>query len=369
MDFHPLSSWFNTTVQPFLIAGPCGAESFEQLDETVRRLKTAVSPHLIRAGVWKPRTRPDSFEGRGEEALKWLKEIRERYQLPVTVEVANPKHVELALRYGVDVLWIGARTTVNPFSVQEIANALAGVSVPVMVKNPIHADLQLWIGAIERLHRAGIHQLAAIHRGFHRYGYSTYRNDPMWQLPIELRTHLPTLPIVCDPSHIAGKRNLIAEIAQKSLDLGVDGLMIESHCDPDHALSDATQQLTPEALATLLSQLVIRSNAGANDSADTLVELRQAIDEIDMDILRALSKRQEVIEKIAEHKARKQMTIFQLERWQEILRTRGQWADQLGISRTHVERLCQFLHEESIRLQNLSMNDQVDLQEGRRNNA
>lgn len=369
MDFQSLASWFNTPAQPFLIAGPCGAESFEQLDETVRRLKAAVSPQLVRSGIWKPRTRPDSFEGRGEEALKWLKEIRERYQVPVTVEVANPKHVELALQYGVDVLWIGARTTVNPFSVQEIANALAGVSVPVMVKNPVHADLQLWIGAIERLHRAGIQQMAAIHRGFHRYGYSNYRNDPMWQLPIELRTQVPTLPIICDPSHIAGKRNLIAEIAQKGLDLGFDGLMIESHCHPEKALSDAAQQLTPEDLASVLTQLVIRSNSGANDAATALIELRQAIDDIDMDILRSLSKRQEVIEKIAEHKASTHMTIFQLERWQEILRTRGQWADKLGISRTHVERLCQLLHEESIRLQNLAMNDQADLQDGLRNKA
>lgn len=369
MDFKPLSSWFGTTATPFLIAGPCGAESFDQLDETVSRLKASVAPQLVRAGVWKPRTRPDSFEGKGEEALMWLRDIRQRYQLPITVEVANPKHVELALQYGVDVLWIGARTTVNPFSVQEIANALTGVKVPVMVKNPVHADLQLWIGAIERLHRAGISQMAAIHRGFHRYGFSSYRNDPMWSLPIELRTQLPTLPIICDPSHIAGKRSLVAEIAQKGLDLGFDGLMIESHYRPDEALSDAAQQLLPEDLAALLSNLVIRSNKGVYDSANALVELRQAIDDIDLDILRALSKRQEIIEKIAYHKANKQMTIFQLERWQEILRTRGQWADKLGISRTHVEKLCQLLHEESIRLQNLSMNDQADVQDGRRTNA
>jgi chorismate mutase len=358
MQFEPLNNWLPTTEGPTIIAGPCGAESFEQLQQTAQGLKALNKVSLFRAGVWKPRTRPNAFEGKGEEALKWLTDIKHEFGFKITVEVANAQHTELALKYGIDVLWIGARSTVNPFSVQEIADVLKGVNVPVMIKNPIHADLQLWIGAIERIYNSGIHQIAAIHRGFYFYGKTKYRNKPLWQLPIELRTLFPDLPIICDPSHISGNRELIPFVAQKALDLGMNGLMIESHYDPSIALSDAAQQLTPVKLGELLSKLIIRQQQSFNkELTDKLVSLRNIIDEIDDDILNALKKRIQVIEEIGVYKKEHNITIFQLERWQEILRTRGQWADKLGLSRQHIEKICQLLHEESIRVQNALMNE------------
>ena len=361
MIFDPLQSWLPALNRPLLIAGPCGAESLEQLRHTALELKALNKVSLFRAGVWKPRTRPNAFEGKGEEALKWLAEIKKETGFKITVEVANAQHTELALKYGIDVLWIGARTTVNPFSVQEIADVLKGLKIPVMVKNPIHADLQLWIGAIERIFNAGISQIAAIHRGFHpdsyRDGKTKYRNSPMWQLPIELRTLFPDLPIICDPSHISGNRELIAPVSQKALDLGMNGLMIESHFNPDIALSDAQQQLTPSALGQLMDGLILRKTTTEDvDVIDKLSDLRTLIDEVDDALLQVLKKRLQIIEEIGKYKKEHNITIFQLERWQEILRTRGQWADKLGLSRQHVEKLCQLLHEESIRIQNGLMN-------------
>lgn len=353
MTISPLHTWLNSSAQPLVIAGPCGAESEEQVLAIAAQLSKIPQVALFRAGIWKPRTRPNTFEGMGEIALHWLTQVKQNFGLPVTVEVANASHVEMALKHGVDVLWVGARTTVNPFSVQEIADALKGVDVPVMIKNPIHADLQLWIGAIERIHNSGIHKLAAIHRGFHNYGSKKYRNDPMWKVPIDLRTAFPELPIICDPSHIAGQRSLIAEVAQEALNIGFNGLMIESHHDPEHALSDAAQQLTPTDLASLLVTLKIRMAQG-NDSSftDHLIKLRHLIDEIDQELLDVIQKREDVIREIGSYKKQRDITVFQLERWQEILKTRAQWADKRGISRAHVERLCQLLHEESIRIQN-----------------
>jgi chorismate mutase len=361
MQFSPLSHWLPAVSEPLLIAGPCGAESLEQLRKTAEGLSQTGKVALFRAGVWKPRTRPNTFEGRGEVALSWLQEIKKEFGFKITVEVATATHAEMALKYGVDVLWIGARTTVNPFSVQEIADVLKGVNVPVMVKNPIHADLQLWIGAIERIYNAGIRDIAAIHRGFHpdsyRDGKSKYRNKPMWQLPIELRTLFPELPIICDPSHIGGTRELILPIAQKALDLGMNGLMIESHFAPDTALSDAQQQVTPEVLHNLINQLVLRKeNCEDPEKSLRLLELRRIIDEVDEELLNVLKKRGQIIEEIGRYKKEQNITIFQLERWQEILRTRGQWADKLGLSRQHIERICQLLHEESIKIQNGLMN-------------
>ena len=358
MQFEPLDNWLPSVAEPLLISGPCGAESFEQIMRTATELKAIHKVSLFRAGVWKPRTRPNAFEGKGEDALKWLAEMKKELGFKVTVEVANAQHTELALKYGIDVLWIGARTTVNPFSVQEIADVLTGVKVPVMVKNPIHADLQLWIGAIERVYNSGISQLAAIHRGFHFYGKTKYRNKPMWQLPIELRTMFPDLPIICDPSHISGNRELIPSVAQKALDLGMNGLMIESHYDPAIALSDAQQQLTPSDLNEVLSKLVVRKQS-ADDSVatNTLSELRKIIDEIDDELINVLKRRLQIIEQIGAYKKDRNITIFQLDRWQEILRTRGQWADKIGVSRQHVEKICQLLHEESIRVQNGLMNN------------
>lgn len=356
MHFKPLNTWLKITKEPLIIAGPCGAETETQIMNTAELLSVIPQVALFRSGIWKPRTRPNAFEGMGEQALKWLQEAKAQYKLKTTVEVANAQHVELALKYGVDVLWIGARTTVNPFSVQEIADSLKGVDIPVMIKNPIHADLQLWIGAIERIYQSGIHKIAAIHRGFHYYGSHKYRNEPIWKIPIELRTIFPELPLICDPSHISGKRDLIQEVAQEALNIGFNGLMIESHINPDAALSDAKQQLTPQNLKKLLMELVVRSNHTDSDSVIQLTEYRKLIDEIDEEILSMIQKREDVIRLIGEYKKTNNITIFQLERWQEILKTRAQWADKKGISRAHIEKLCQLLHEESIRLQNELIN-------------
>lgn len=356
MTIDSLNNWLSIDKEPLVIAGPCGAETEEQVLDTARQLKQIEQVKVFRAGIWKPRTRPNSFEGVGEIGLRWLKQVQQ-LGLKTTVEVANAQHTELALKYGVDILWIGARTTVNPFSVQEIADVLKGVDIPVMIKNPVHADLQLWIGAIERVANSGITKLAAIHRGFHDFDKTEYRNKPLWEIPIELKTHLPELPIICDPSHIGGKRTWIQTIAQKALDLGMNGLMIESHRDPDHALSDAQQQLTPDQLKQVLSNLVCR-RSGSDDAqvADTLTQLRQAIDAIDDELMNVLKKRMKVIEKIGVYKKEHNIMAFQLERWQEILKTRSQWADQSGLPRNYIDKICQLLHEESIRIQTELMN-------------
>jgi chorismate mutase len=356
MKIASLNTWLPITAEPLLIAGPCGAESLEQLMATAKGLKELNKISLFRAGVWKPRTRPNAFEGKGEEALKWLNEVKKEFGFKITVEVANAQHTELALKYGIDVLWIGARTTVNPFSVQEIADVLKGVDIPVMVKNPVHADLQLWIGALERINNSGITKLAAVHRGFHFYGKTKYRNKPLWQLPIELRTLFPELPIICDPSHISGNRELISSVAQKALDLGMNGLMIESHFDPSVALSDAEQQLTPKQLGELISKLILRKEVCTEDAVNKLSELRNIIDEIDEELIHVLKKRTQIIVQIGNYKKEHNITIFQLERWQELLRTRIQLAQKLGLSPNHVEKICQLLHEESIRIQNGLMN-------------
>lgn len=358
MTISPLNSWIDLNNNScLLISGPCGAESLDQLLQTAEALKALGSVQLFRSGVWKPRTRPGSFEGKGEQALLWLKEVKSQFGFKTTVEVATAQHVELALKHGVDVLWIGARSSSNPFSVQEIADALQGVDVPVLVKNPVQADLPLWIGALERVQRAGIHKLAAVHRGFHFYGKNRYRNEPLWQIPIELRTQFPELPLICDPSHIAGKRELLGEVAQKALDLGYDGLMIESHCNPDAALSDREQQLKPSELGDLLAKLVHREQVHKGDARENrLIELRAIIDRIDEELLNNLQRRTQVIEQIGTYKKEHNISIFQLERWQEILRTRAEWAGRLGLSPSHVEKICQLLHEESIRLQNALMN-------------
>lgn len=357
MQISKINTWLPSAHQPLLIAGPCGAENYEQVMETAKQLSALKKISLFRAGIWKPRTRPNAFEGRGEEALIWLQDVKKQYNLKTTVEVANAQHTELALKYGVDVLWIGARTTVNPFSVQEIADVLKGVNIPVMIKNPVNADVQLWLGAIERISNAGIVDIAAIHRGFHFYGKNKYRNMPLWQLPIELKTILPNLPIVCDPSHISGNTELIPQVAQKALDLGMDGLMIESHYNPKIALSDAQQQLTPFELNNLIEKLIIRNSATKSTAVlNELEQLRNMIDDIDDEFISILKKRNQVIEKIGIYKKQHHITIFQLQRWQHILKTRAQWAEKLGMSRSYVEKLCQLLHEESIKIQNEVMN-------------
>jgi chorismate mutase len=353
MNVQGLNNWISKDKESLIIAGPCGAESHEQVLEAASLLAEVPQVKLFRAGIWKPRTRPNSFEGVGEEGLKWLNDVQQQYGLKTSVEVANAQHLELALKYKVDVVWIGARTTVNPFSVQEIADALKGVRIPVMVKNPIHADLHLWMGALERIYNSGIDQLVAIHRGFYFAGKSKYRNKPMWEIPIELKTIFPGLPIICDPSHIGGRRELIESISQKALNMGMNGLMIETHPHPERALSDADQQITPAELARLLKQLQFPdTQSGNTEFTNNLKALRRRIDEVDDELINVLAKRLHIIEEMALYKKDQNITVFQLERWQEILRTRSQWGEKLGLSRSHIEKICQILHEESIRVQN-----------------
>ena len=357
LEIKALNTWITKDNEPLIIAGPCGAETYEQVIETAKLLNEIKSIKLFRAGIWKPRTRPNSFEGVGEEGLIWLKDVQKQFNLKTTVEVANAQHTELALKHGVDVLWIGARTTGNPFSIQEIADVLKGVDIPVFIKNPIHADLQLWIGAIERMSNSGITKLAAIHRGFHYAGKTKYRNKPLWEIALELKTLLPQLPIICDPSHISGNRELIAPVSQKALDLGMNGLMIESHINPSVALSDAQQQLTPAALGELLSNLVYRQEISQNpECSNKLEDFRNMINEIDDELLNILKKRMHVIEQIGDYKKEHHITIFQLDRWKQILESRPKWAEKIGVPLAFTEKVCQLLHEESIRIQTEIMN-------------
>jgi chorismate mutase len=351
LKLKPLDSWIDTAGNPLIISGPCGAETETQIIETARALAPLGRVHIFRAGVWKPRTRPNSFEGAGNKALPWLARVKKETGLLTAVEVARAEHVHAALEHGVDVLWIGARTTVNPFSVQEIAEALKGTDIPVFVKNPVHADIQLWLGALERINQAGITRLAAIHRGFYTGIKTQYRNIPRWEIPIELRTLIPALPVICDPSHICGRTDTLALVAQTALDLNMAGLMIESHINPAEALSDAKQQVTPVELGRLLASLAVRACSGNKAFTDKLEEMRGVIDEIDAVLIRTLSRRMEVVEQIGEYKYENNVTVFQLERWLEILKSRMAAGKVHGLDETFVKELCELLHKESIRLQ------------------
>ena len=349
---------------PFVIAGPCSAETEAQVMQTALGIHSMLSQpvSMLRAGVWKPRTRPNSFEGIGEVALPWLKLASRTTGLPLCIEVATAKHVELALKYGIDVLWIGARTTVNPFAVQEIADVLKGVDIPVFVKNPVNPDLQLWLGAIERLYNSGINKLAAIHRGFSVYGNQLYRNVPLWEIPIELRRQVPGLEIICDPSHIGGKRALLLDISQEAMLLDFDGLMIETHINPDEAWSDAAQQLTPKALNELLQQLK-KPHAAITDPIflNKLEKLRSHIDQIDFKVLELLAERMLMVREIGDYKKDNNITILQMERWAEIYRSRMAMAPELELATEFIESLINAIHKESIRQQNQIM--KVDLPE------
>ena len=357
LDLIPISEWLPAKWKKLLIAGPCGAESEDQLMDTAKQLAAANHISLLRAGVWKPRTRPGAFEGNGESALKWLQTMRAETGLPFTVEVANTEHVELALKYKTDVLWIGARTTVNPFSVQEIADAVKGTDVPVLVKNPLNADMQLWIGALERMNRAGIKKLGAIHRGFHHGVKTQYRNQPLWDIPISLKAANKNLPVICDPSHICGRRDILQQVSQKALDLNFDGLMVEVHRDPATALSDAAQQLTPVLFEEMLAKLIVRESTTSNAEFEfTLAQLRQVIDGIDEEIIQAFARRMDVVNRIGEYKRDHQVTILQLDRWLEILQTRVAAGESLGIDKEVLVELCQLLHKASIRRQTDVMN-------------
>jgi len=355
LELEPLLPPKHLQKKPLIIAGPCSAESEEQVMRTAEELKKA-GIQIFRAGIWKPRTRPDAFEGVGSAGLKWLEKVKRELDMMVTIEVANVKHVYQALRYGVDMLWIGARSTANPFAIQEIADALEGTEVPVMVKNPVNPDLNLWIGALERLNRAGIRKLAAIHRGFSRYGTNTYRNDPHWQIPVELRRRVPGLPIITDPSHICGPCGLIYEISQKAMDLGFDGLIIESHINPATALSDKEQQLTPGELSHILHRLIVRKEKSDDEDFLTeLEELRRLIDECDLDLVRLLSQRMNISEKIGLLKKKQNVTILQTQRWQELLDNRIHAASGLGLSNEVIEKIFMAIHQESINRQNKVM--------------
>lgn len=359
LDIIKLSDWSPVIRQPLIISGPCSAESEEQVRATAKAVAATGKVQVLRAGIWKPRTRPDSFEGRGEQALPWLKKAGEETGLLTATEVANAQHVEAALKNGIDMLWIGARTTVNPFSVQEIANVLQGVDVPVLVKNPINPDLQLWIGALERINRAGIKKLGAIHRGFSSFEKSPFRNAPMWEMAIELKTLIPELPMICDPSHISGNRELIPLVAQKALDLDMAGLMIESHINPSVALSDAQQQLTPESLHKILDELTVRT-AASNDPVfkNVLQDLRQQIDELDDLLLEKLAARMNIAEQIGAYKRDNQVTILQVQRWEEILSKRIMHGAAMGLSEEFIKKLLQLIHKESIRRQTAIMNSE-----------
>ena len=333
--------------RPFVISGPCSAETEEQVMTTARQLAMK-GCHNFRAGVWKPRTKPGGFEGNGEKALPWMKAVKEETGMLVATEVATPEHVELCLKYGIDILWIGARTSANPFAMQAIADALQGVDIPVFVKNPINPDLELWIGALERINQAGIKRLGAIHRGFSSYDKKIYRNMPMWQIPIELRRRIPDLPIICDPSHIGGRRELIAPLCQQAMDLGFDGLIVESHCDPDKAWSDAKQQVTPDVIDFILSLLIIRDE---KTTTEGITQLRKQIDELDNDLMELLSKRMRVCREIGQYKKEHNMTVLQPTRYNEILNKRGAQGTLCGMDSDFVKVVFEAVHQESVRQQ------------------
>ncbi|MBY0543338.1 MAG: bifunctional 3-deoxy-7-phosphoheptulonate synthase/chorismate mutase type II [Sphingobacteriaceae bacterium] len=357
LNIQPLDSWINIKNEPLIISGPCSAETEDQLLSTAHLLKATGKVSILRAGIWKPRTRPGEFEGIGSIGLEWLKRAKAETGLPTAVEVANAKHVEEALAAGVDVLWIGARSTVNPFTVQEIADALQGVDIPVLVKNPVNPDLQLWIGALERINKAGITKLGAIHRGFSSYEKSAFRNEPMWELAIQLKTLCPDLPIINDPSHICGNRELLPYISQKALDLDMQGLMIESHIDPSVAWTDAKQQVTPAALEEMVSRFTLRKPESKNEEfTDKLADLRKEIDKIDDLVFQKLAERMSLTQKIGEFKRDNKVTILQVNRWDEIMQKRTSFAKALKLDLNFTEKFLELVHGESIRKQTEIMN-------------
>ncbi|MGV3656662.1 MAG: chorismate mutase [Chitinophagaceae bacterium] len=344
--------------RPLIISGPCSAETEEQVVQTATRLAATGKVDVLRAGIWKPRTRPGSFEGIGTKGLPWLQKAKALTGLPTAIEVATGKQVEDALHFDVDILWVGARTTVNPFSVQEVADALRGVDVPVLIKNPINPDLELWTGAVERVAKAGIKQIGLIHRGFSSYGNTEYRNAPMWHLAIEMKRRNPELLFINDPSHICGRRDILLEVAQKAIDLDYDGVMIESHIDPDNAWSDAKQQITPEQLALLLEEIIWRKEDVASEEFHQALEkLRQQINQLDDEIIYLLGQRMKVAEKIATYKKDNNITILQTSRWNQILERAYKKGEGLGLSKEFITKYFDAVHMESINHQTRIFND------------
>ena len=357
-DINPIKAWLPNINNPLLISGPCSLESEEQTLETARLLAKDKRVFVYRGGVWKPRTRPGSFEGVGSIGLEWLKKVREETGLPVGTEVANAQHTEEALKAGIDVLWIGARSTASPFAVQEIADVVKGSNVVMMVKNPVNPDVQLWLGAIERIHQAGIRNIVAIHRGFTPFQETKYRNYPNWKTYIELKRLMPNLPVICDPSHIAGEREYLYEISQKAFDMGMDGLIIESHCDPSCAMSDAEQQVTPADLAKLLDKLVIKhENANNPDFENKLDVLRNRIDAIDAEMLEILASRIAIVKQIGKYKKENNVTALQINRWTHLMESRVDMGKKFDINETFVKILFQLIHEDSVRMQTEIMDE------------
>ena len=347
-----ISTWLKFDKIPWIIAGPCSAESKQQVISTAKELANSGNVKVFRAGLWKPRTRPHSFEGVGKIGLDWLKTVKTETSLLTATEVANPKHIELCLESGIDILWIGARTTANPFIVQEIADALKGTDIPVLVKNPINAELGLWIGAIERLYDSGIKKLAAIHRGFSTYIEMEYRNRPNWQIPIELKRLLPKLPLICDPSHISGKRDLIEPISQMALDFGMDALMIETHIDPDNAKSDAQQQITPQALTELLNRLRTRDKVPTDKQLKaTIARLRTAISHADSKIIQDLAERMRYVDQIGKLKQQHNIPVLQIERWETLLKDHIAKAQQTGLDSEFIKAVFEIIHTQAVKKQ------------------
>ncbi|MCW3114399.1 MAG: 3-deoxy-7-phosphoheptulonate synthase [Segetibacter sp.] len=343
--------------RPLIISGPCSAETEEQVIETATRLKATGKVDVLRAGIWKPRTRPGSFEGVGTKGLNWLTQAKKITGLPTAIEVATGKQVEDALHFDVDILWIGARTTVNPFSVQEVADALRGANVPVLIKNPINPDLELWIGAVERVAKAGIKNIGLIHRGFSSYGNTEYRNAPMWHLAIEMKRRNPNMMIINDPSHISGNRVLLQSVAQKAIDLDYDGIMIESHIDPDKAWSDAKQQVTPERLAEILNGIKWRhETTNEREFVVALEKLREQINHIDDELMQLLGQRMKIADKIGQYKKENDITILQTNRWNELLERAFRKGESLGLSKEFITKYYDAVHMESINHQTTIMN-------------
>ena len=352
LDINPIKAWLPHIDNPLLISGPCSLETEKQVLDTARLLAKDKRVFVFRGGVWKPRTRPGSFEGVGSIGLKWLQMVQEETGLSVGTEVANAQHTEEALKAGLDVLWIGARSTASPFVVQEIADVLKGTDSVVMIKNPVNPDVHLWMGAIERVHQAGIKNIVAIHRGFTPFRDTKYRNYPNWKTVIELRRNVPNLPIICDPSHIAGKRDYLFEIAQKAFDMGMEGLMLESHIDPSCALSDAGQQLTPADLGKLLDKLVIRYETANNPEFENRLDmLRNRIDAIDSELLELLSSRVAIVKEIGTYKKQNNVTALQINRWAQLMENRVKVGTGLNLDETFIKILFQLIHEDSVRMQ------------------
>ncbi len=359
IEINPIKEWLPHIDNPLLISGPCSLESEKQVLETAKLLAKDKRVFVFRGGVWKPRTRPGSFEGVGSIGLKWLQTVKKETGLPVGTEVANAQHTEEALNAGIDVLWIGARSTASPFVVQEIADVLKGSDSIVMIKNPVNPDVQLWMGAIERISQAGIKNIVAIHRGFTPFRETKYRNYPNWKTVIEIRRLLPNLPIICDPSHIAGKREYLHEISQKAFDMGMDGLMLESHHDPSCALSDAAQQLTPADLGKLLDKLVIRyENTNNPDFENQLDVLRNRIDALDSELLEILASRVAIVKQIGNYKKENNVTALQMNRWTQLMNNRVALGVKLDINETFVKILFQLIHEDSVRMQTEIMDEE-----------